>query len=373
MSARLIYADSESSPDMLYACGIFVPDSFLWMDLDGKSVVVVSALEYARVKKFLAKKAEVISFSELKERYDLKTLSPADQIAALAKKHFKRRSFKVPYNFPAGLMDELAKKHKIKLQPVKGYFFPEREFKTAKEIRHLSDGVKLAEAGMYVAFDILKKAKIRGTKLIWNKKELTADILRGEIDAHISRLGGLPAHTIVAPGKEGADPHNVGHGLIRPHQPIIIDIFPRVMNTGYFGDLTRTVVKGTANDITWKAFNAVKDARDSAIAQLKDGVLSKTIHQGVVSCLESHGFETDSKVAKPYGFFHSTGHGLGLEIHEQPRLSNVNVRMRKGHVVTVEPGLYYPKWGGLRLEDVLVVTKHGCRNLTTVDTFLEIK
>ena len=201
---------------------------------------------------------------------------------------------------------------------------------------------------------------------------MTAEIIRSVIDSHISSLGGVASNTIVAPGKEGADPHNTGSGPVFAHQPIIIDIFPRVTAHGYHGDLTRTVVKGKASPTVKKAYAAVKKARNLAKKMLKPGISGATVHGQVQKTLEDAGFKTDADAAVPYGFFHTTGHGLGLDVHEYPRISSTDIRYRSGYVLTVEPGLYYPDWGGVRLEDVIVIEKGGCRCLTSVPDILEI-
>ena len=132
---------------------------------------------------------------------------------------------------------------------------------------------------MYRAFEILRASSVSDDSLQWGGTELTSELLRGEIDAAISRAGGIAAHTIVACGPQGADPHNGGSGLIRPNQPLILDIFPRVTATGYFGDLTRTVVKGTAPEMLHRAFEAVRDARDLATRTVRAGINGKQVHQ----------------------------------------------------------------------------------------------
>ncbi len=369
-AARLIYADSEQCADMLYAVGLFIPDPFLWAEVGRQRYVVVSALEYGRVAAAVDKNTRVFSLAETKRLFHCRKLDPAAQIAGLSR-FCGVREWTVPQDFPFGIARRLSRR-RIRIRPEYDTFFPQREIKSAAEIERIREGVQLAEAGLRVGLDILRRSRIKGDRVVWNGKTLTAERLRGEIDAEISRLGGLAAHTIVAPGPQGADPHNTGTGPIRPHQPIVLDIFPRVAATGYFGDLTRTVVKGKAPAVVRRAYRAVKDARDRAIAKVKSRVDGGTVHRLAADTLQRHGFETDKAADPPYGFFHGTGHGLGLEIHEAPRLSAKGLRLRAGHVVTVEPGLYYPEWGGVRLEDVVVVRARGCDNLTTVPTTLEI-
>ncbi len=159
---------------------------------------------------------------------------------------------------------------------------------------------------------------------------------------------------------------------MRAHQPIIIDIFPRLTRSGYWGDMTRTFVKGRASAQVRAMHRAVAAAQKSGIAQLRHGVASNEVHAAVAQTLKDHGFVTGVRRGRQQGFFHGTGHGVGLEVHEAPRVSTRGELLQAGHVVTVEPGLYYPAVGGVRIEDLLVVTQDGCRNLTRFHRRLEI-
>ncbi|MCH2174963.1 MAG: aminopeptidase P family protein [Lentisphaeria bacterium] len=366
---QLIYAASENNADILYATGIFVPDAFLWAKVDQQEFIVASPLEINRIKKSCKPNTQVISLYEIAEINKSQGMSPEHQVRAIATLT-NTNLFDVPYDFPIGLAIKL-KEQKINIRPV-DKLFPQREFKSEQEISKLREGVELAEAGMLRAFEILKEANISENSIFWNNKILTSEILRGEIDAHICKLGGHASHTIVASGIQGADPHEGGHGPIKPNEPLILDIFPRVSATGYFGDLTRTVVKGKASEQVKMAFEVVKVARDNAIKQVYSGANSSEIHKKILDYFEDNGFSTDLKTTPPRGFFHGTGHGVGLEIHEAPRVSLLGKELLKNQVITIEPGLYYIEWGGIRLEDFVVVRDDHAENLTTIETFLEI-
>ncbi len=159
-------------------------------------------------------------------------------------------------------------------------------------------------------------------------------------------------------------PHHSGSGPIVPDTPIVIDIFPRSQQTGYFGDMTRTVVKGTPSKEVKRMYKAVLEGQKIGISMIKHGVKSADVHNAVVDYFSKSGFKTGQIDGKQQGFIHSTGHGLGLEIHEPPRVSVGNDILQAGNVVTVEPGLYYEKLGGVRIEDVVLVTKKGCEVLS---------
>jgi Xaa-Pro aminopeptidase len=176
----------------------------------------------------------------------------------------------------------------------------------------------------------------------------------------------------VACGNQGCDPHESGHGPLRAYTTIIIDIFPRDMKTGYFGDITRTVVRGRASEAVKKLYAAVERAQEIAFQKLRAGVNGKDVHDAVHKSFTDAGYKTGRVRGRMQGFFHGTGHGLGLEVHERPRVSVVSEALRAGHVVTVEPGLYYRGVGAVRLEDVAVVGERRSRNLTRFPKVLEI-
>ncbi len=367
---RIIYAASERCADLLYITSFHAPDPFLWVRVGDQEMVVVSPLEFGRAVKQARKGIEVLSFAAAKKRFKARNAKPETLIAEIGRM-LRVRRWLVPDDFPHGLAQRLSRR-KIHVQTPRSAFFPERETKTRQEVAGITAGIRLAEAGLKAAVGILRQARIRNGMVYTGTDVLTAETLRGEIEATISRLGGIAAHTIVAPGRQGADPHNAGFGPIAADQTLIIDIFPRVTRTGYFGDLTRTLVKGKAPRLVKKAFAAVRKARNYAQSVIREGASGKAIHDKVTEMLTQAGFDTDAKANPPVGFFHGTGHGLGLEIHEPPRVSTVDQTLVSGHVVTVEPGVYYPEWGGVRLEDVVVVQKRGCRTLTAAPSVLEI-
>ena len=165
-----------------------------------------------------------------------------------------------------------------------------------------------------------------------------------------------------------------GSGILYADTPIVMDIFPKSMQSGYWGDLTRTVVKGKASDIVKKAHAAVCDAKYTATAEIAIGKNPADLHILAENILASHGFATGVGASGDYGFFHSLGHGVGLEIHEAPRISYRNTSpLQGGEIITIEPGLYYPEWGGIRQEDLLYISPEGAVvNFTTLPDTLEI-
>ncbi|HET7625976.1 MAG TPA: M24 family metallopeptidase, partial [Verrucomicrobiae bacterium] len=202
---------------------------------------------------------------------------------------------------------------------------------------------------------------------------LTSEKLRGIIETAILQTCGVANRTIVAGGRQGCDPHESGHGPLRANETIILDIFPRSQKTGYFGDITRTVVRGHASEAIRKLYDTVLRGQKLAFEKVRANCATAEVHKTVQDFFESQGYKTGKRNGRMEGFFHGTGHGLGLDIHEAPRMgSNSTGILKTGMVVTVEPGLYYPDLGGVRLEDVALVTNRAPRNLTRFEKILEI-
>ena len=367
---RLMYAAGADCADMLYGSGVMTPDPFLWYQVPAahepaETGIVLSALEITRARSSARAGVTALSMAEARKRWGLPATAtaPEEFMAALAA-WSGIGHWQVPAGFPFALARKLQDRD-LTLEPIP-IFFPDRRAKTAAEVDHVRAGIAVAEAALERALDILRNAVAAPDGVLrWQDAVLTADILRGEIDVEIVRRGGSARHTIAAPGRQGADPHAVGSGPVRAGEPIVIDIFPRVQASGYWGDLTRTVVKGAAADVVQRAHAAVQAAQQQALAAIRAGVTAASVHAAAAETLAGAGFETDTDAAVPRGFFHGLGHGLGLEVHEAPRVSaNTDTRLAAGDVITVEPGLYYPEWGGVRIEDVAVVEAEGCRNLT---------
>jgi Xaa-Pro aminopeptidase len=369
----LMVADSERDANMLYAVGLFVPDPFIYFRIDGQCHVVVSDLEVNRVRT-KARHCRVISYNQSLEKLRRKVKRPglATVISSFLRERHLRKIF-VPANFPHGLAREL-RNYRIKVRVQKNGVFPQREFKRADEIKKISAALMMAEVGLAEGMQALKTSKIgRDGKLVYHGAPLTSEKLRGVIDTAILQAGGWTAHTIVAGGRQACDPHEPGHGPLRANEPIILDVFPRSQKTGYFGDITRTFVRGRASEAVRRLYDTVARAQGLAFARLRPEAKAVEVHAAVQVFFETEGYKTVKKGGRMQGFFHGTGHGVGMDLHEAPRIAVTSHDvLAAGQVVTVEPGLYYPGLGGVRLEDVATVTPQGARNLTKFEKVLEI-
>ena len=373
---RLLYAASESSADLLYLSGVFVPDPFLVIIAQKKSYAVVSQLEFGRVAK-QSKFDEVMLLETIRQKaadnlqISLAEVGPGELMVYFAQR-FAVKKIEVPADFPALYYARLFEAG-YRIEVVEGAFFPKRGKKTDAEVRAIRQGNAASAAGIRAAEAVLRAATIDGNRILYEGKTLTSERLRSIIDQACLEKGATASHTIVAGGRQACDPHEGGHGALRPHELIIIDVFPRVQKTGYHGDMTRTFLKGKASPAQRALVKAVRNAQAAAMAQVKAGIKGDAVHAAAKKVFDKAGFVTERRKWGFVGFIHSTGHGLGLEVHEAPRVSKGAPKLKVGQVITVEPGLYYPEIGGCRIEDVVRVTKDGCEKLSSLHYRLEIR
>jgi Xaa-Pro aminopeptidase len=362
----LLYADTERSPDALYFGQVAVPDAFIAFELRGKKYAVVSALEFGRVKK----KSDfdvVLPLESYVQRaralWPQRKPGAAEVISIVAKDHRQTR-FKVSEDFPSGVYEKLFELG-LDLVVADGALFPARELKTPAEAAAIREGNRCSALGFAAAEKILRSSKVSGRKLLHRGQVLTSERLKFAIEVACLEAGAVSANTIVAGGDQACDPHERGSGPLRPHELIIVDIFPRVTRTGFHGDMTRTFLRGRATDAQRKLVAAVRAAQLAALKEIRAGVNGRDVHRKVVETFTKRGFETRHSPTGSVGFFHGTGHGLGLAVHEPPRMSgSIDYTLKKRSVVTVEPGLYYPGLGGCRIEDVVQVTSAAPRLLS---------
>src|SRR5947207_600918 len=239
-------------------------------------------------------------FSELEGELQGKSKKAPPYEKVLAHFLTKRgvKSATVPANFPLGYAEELAA-NKIRVRATDGFFWPEREAKSDKEIEMMGRALRITEAGLKRAIEVLKASKPgSGKRLGWKGKTLTSELLRAEIDSAVLRAGGVPTGTIVAGGDQACDPHERGHGPLYADSLIILDVFPRDAKTGYFGDMTRTVLRGRASEAQQKLWNTVKAGQTLALKKIKAGVDGMTIHKAIQEFFASRGFPTGVRICR---------------------------------------------------------------------------
>ncbi len=354
----LLYADSTVNPDQRYFGRAAVPDPFISFRAGRRKVCVVSALEFGRLKKESAFDTVLAlePWHELaRKRWPDQRIGPAEVILLLAAR-YRIQAFTIPDDFPAGVAFKLVR-YGLKLMPAGGMLFPEREIKRAAEAAAIRDGNRCAAAGIAAAEALLRRTRIRGRWLLWQGRKLTSEDLKFAIETACLAAGGVSLETIAAAGDQACDPHASGHGPVRAQELVIVDVFPRVTAHGYHGDMTRTFLRGRASDAQRRLVATVRAGQQLALRAIRAGLIGREIHNRVAAYFNEQGYATRHTPRGSVGFFHGLGHGLGLAVHEPPRVAGtVNYELKNGAVVTVEPGLYYPGLGACRIEDVVQVT-----------------
>jgi Xaa-Pro aminopeptidase len=370
--ATLFIAASESDSNLYYATRFIAPDSFIYLEIKGERLLIMSDLEMDRAKA-QASVDRVLSYSEFEQKakgQGIKDPKTVD-IVHVVLKEFKIRQLSVPANFPfihATRLQELG----YSLKPKRDPFYEQRVVKTAEEVRYIEASQRATEEAVAAAHAVLRQAAIKNGQLWVDGTALTSEGIKKLINVKLMERDCVAQHTIVAGGEQACDPHNEGSGPLPADRSIIFDVFPRSAASRYFADMSRTVIRGTASPELKRLYQAVKDAQEEAIDKIKDGADGMKIHQGICARFEKAGYKTGLVNGRMQGYFHGTGHGVGLDIHEAPRISRTGSLLQEGHVVTVEPGLYYPGLGAIRIEDMVLVTKDGCRNLTDFPKVFEL-
>jgi Xaa-Pro aminopeptidase len=278
----------------------------------------------------------------------------------------------VPASFPYGVAVRLQEAD-VEVAVVKGPLFPGRAVKKPDEIRAIVAAQQAAVIAMRAAATVIGQCTmdVNGF-LITRGTRLTAEMVRATISRTLIDHNCSCGESIIACGPCGADPHEVGRGPLRAHEPIVIDIFPQHLPSGYWGDLTRTMIKGVPSPIVRRMYNAVKAAQAAALDRVKAGAACAAVHEAAEAELQRRGFEPRPPDGLAEGFIHSTGHGVGLSLHEAPSLGANRTRLRSGNVITIEPGLYCPGVGGMRIEDTVLVTATGWKYLAPCEKRREI-
>jgi Xaa-Pro aminopeptidase len=371
-ATRLIYAASETDCDQLHATGFMAPDPFLFVQHGSRTLMTVKDLELDRARR-TAKVTRVLALSRLERAIEKEGGRPDPaQVIRRVLGSLKVRRVEVPHSFPLALADDL-RSLGIRVAAKPAPFWPGRELKTNAEVKAITAALRAAEAGLQAGIEALRGCRIGPDGYLRRDgRRFTAEDLRAAVNARVMAEGAIPAHTICAPGDQAVDPHEAGHGEIRAHTPVVIDVFPRSERTGYFGDLTRTVVRGRASDRLKEVYALVHEGVRLGQSRIRDGAEGQQIHAAIQELFARRGYKTGRKGGRMQGFFHGTGHGVGLEIHEAPSIGKRACTLRAGHVVTVEPGLYYLGLGGVRIEDLVLVRQRDCRNLTEIPKQLEI-
>jgi Xaa-Pro aminopeptidase len=373
----LIYGDTMRSPELRHEVPVPIPDAFLYAEKDGRRVVILHSLEIPRVRED-APELEILPmdqfgmdelFAEGKKGWEVEL-----EIAVRACRELGIEHAVVPPSFPLGHADHL-RANGVEITVERDLFDDRRRSKNATEIAGIRRAQRACEAALDASRELLRKAQANGGGLEVDGEPLTCERIKRVIEDVFADHGVEGSDMIVAHGAQTAVGHNMGSGQIAPNEPIVFDLFPRDKATGCYSDMTRTYVVGEPSDEVKQWHGLVKRALETSTAGVKPGVNGRSLFEGVCEQFQEAGYKTQlnkepGEVLED-GFFHSLGHGVGLEVHELPSLGRAGQELVPGDVITIEPGLYRSGTGGLRLEDIVLVTEDGHEVLTKYPYDLE--
>jgi Xaa-Pro aminopeptidase len=367
----LIAADTLRSPEMRHEVPVSIPDPFFYFERDGRRIAVVGSFEVPRVEE-LGLGHEVYA----PERFGLDELVKsglqyweiAREICLRACREFGLESAVVPHTFPLETADYL-RENGIDVRVDREFFAGRRRVKNESELAGIRRAQRACEAAMDVARDLLRRSEPGNGTLVLDGEPLTCERVKARVEQVFSEHGVAAEESIVSHGAQTAIGHDMGSGPIAPGEPIVLDLFPRDRETGCYADMTRTFVVGTPPDELVEYHRAVKEVLDRSLAEIEPGKDGSELNRIASEQFEEKGYRTllskEPGEVLLEGFFHSLGHGVGLEVHELPVLGRIpGQELVAGDVVTVEPGLYRQGFGGCRLEDLVLVTQDGAENLT---------
>jgi Xaa-Pro aminopeptidase len=354
--AYVVFANSRDA-DMRYLTHFTTSDPFVYFRKRGETgTIIISQMEVGRASRegitAVMTRAEAGLPEIIKKEKD-PYRATAQMIAGQTGKKIL-----VPPNFPVALANALGEFCTVKVD--KGTVLSMRAKKTRQEIRYLKNVQDVTQTAMEHAVSLLRRAVVKKEILYLDGKPLTSERIKYTMHCVLLEHGCSAEDTIVSCGEDTAIPHMTGTGPLLADEPIIIDLFPLHEKSGYFADMTRTFVKGEPSPEILEMYTALREAKQLAISHIKSGVSGTDLHQLVVDFFKDRGYESNSR-----GFVHNLGHGVGLQIHEQPTVGPAGKSLEAGNVITIEPGLYYSGIGGVRLEDIGAVTKKGFKNFTS--------
>jgi Xaa-Pro aminopeptidase len=365
----LIYADTFRSADMRHAIPLGVPDPILYAEAGGAKHVFTHSMEAQRLRAlglFEVHLSDEFGLDELMAS-GMKVREIRAELAVREVASLGIEKATVPENFPVWLADRL-RAEGVEIEPDQEVFDDRRRSKTDAQIAGMRRAQRAAEAAMDTCRDMLRRSEIRGDQLLLDGEVLTVERVKAAMNQTFAAHDTTSEDYIVAPGPQGAVGHDMGSGPIPPHTPLVVDIFPRDNASGVYTDMTRTFVVGDVADDVREWHRLCKEALDRALAETKPGVEGRVLHFGSCEIFEAAG-EMTQRTKTPGeplsdGFFHSLGHGVGLEVHEAPGVGQLSDKpLVPGDCITLEPGLYRQGYGGVRLEDNVLVTESGAENL----------
>jgi Xaa-Pro aminopeptidase len=377
MTDVLIYGDTVRHPELRHEVPLTLGDPFLYAEKDGRAHIAITDFEWPRIQE-AGVEAELISPFAL----------GLDELLGSGKKYWQimleltLRGVQrigvtkaiVPHTFPLQLANFL-RENGVELTPDREFFDRRRRVKNETELEGIRRAQRAAEAGMDAARDLFRRAEQANGSLVVDGEPLTSERVKFAIQDAFARNGCTADEFIVSHGAQSAIGHDMGSGAIASGEPIVIDLWPKDAETACYADMTRTFCIGDIPDELREYHRLVKESLDSSMEAVRAGARGPDVF--AVSCEPFHREGHKTMLNKEPGeviedgYFHSLGHGVGLDVHEQPGLARAGEALLAGDVVTLEPGLYRRGWGGCRLEDLVLVTENGAENITQYPYDLE--
>jgi len=378
MSAILIIGDTIRNPELRHEVPLGIPDGFVYAEIDGRRIVAISSMEAMRVEALgtglEVRPTEEFGADELRRSgLDVHTVARELMVRIVRGLSIDRAT--VPRGFPLGFADAL-RAEGVELTVDQKLFDDRRRQKSEHELAGIRRAQKAAEAGVEVARDLLRSAQPANGGLTVDGDPLTCELLKERVQMAFLAHGALAEEMIVSHGPQTAVGHDMGSGAIAANDVVLLDLFPVDLESACFADLTRTFVVGEAPDEIREWHTLCREALELAVAEIRPGVNGGDLHRLVSELFAERGFPT--QLTKPEGevlrdgFYHGLGHGVGLEVHESPALGMIGEELVPGDVITIEPGLYRHGFGGVRVEDLLLVTEDGYERLTDCPYELEV-
>jgi Xaa-Pro aminopeptidase len=366
----LIYGDTVRSPELRHEVPVAIPDEFLYAETGDRRAVIIHSLEIPRVREE-APQLEIVPIEQLgsdelysqgKQGWEIEL-----ELALRACRELGIERATVPATFPVGHADHL-RANGIDVAVDRDLFDDRRRSKNETELRGIRNAQRACEVALDKSRELLRRAEADGAGLEVDGEPLTCERIKRLIEDVFADHDVEGGDMIVSHGPQTAVGHNMGSGQIAPNEPIVFDLFPKDKATGCYADMTRTYVVGEPSDELQEWYRLVKEALDTSTAEVKPGVNGRKLYEQVCDIFHSAGYKTQlnkepGEVLED-GFFHGLGHGVGLEVHELPSMSRTGHDLVPGDVITIEPGLYRSGYGGLRLEDLVLVTKDGYEVIT---------
>jgi len=378
MSAILIIGDTIRNPELRHEVPLGIPDGFVYAEIDGRRIVAISSMEAMRVEALgtglEVRPTEEFGADELRRSgLDVHTVARELMVRIVRGLSIDRAT--VPRGFPLGFADAL-RAEGVELTVDQKLFDDRRRQKSEHELAGIRRAQKAAEAGVEVARDLLRSAQPANGGLTVDGDPLTCELLKERVQMAFLAHGALAEDMIVSHGPQTAVGHDMGSGAIAANDVVLLDLFPVDLESACFADLTRTFVVGEAPDEIREWHTLCREALELAVAEIRPGVNGGDLHRLVSELFAERGFPT--QLTKPEGevlrdgFYHGLGHGVGLEVHESPALGMIGEELVPGDVIAIEPGLYRHGFGGVRVEDLLLVTEDGYERLTDCPYELEV-